>query len=155
MERDRLTPLEMEGWGGFLRMHTILYQELDRRLVRGQQMPLSSYDVLLRLVRAPEGLRMSELAKLVFMTTGGLTRLADRLERDGLIARTRSARDLRGFQARITPEGRRAFKAANRQHLADVRELFLDHVSHEQLQALAEVWARLKANAEQRAAAYQ
>ena len=135
----------MESWGGFLRMHTVLYQELDRRLSTGQQMSLSTYDVLLRLVRARDGLRMSELAKQVFMTTGGLTRMADRLERDGLIARTRSTEDLRGYEARITPAGRKAFKRANRQHLKDVRELYLAHLTAQQLEVLAEVWRRLKA----------
>ena len=153
MDPDQLSPQEMDAWGGFLRMHTVLYRELDRRLVRDQRMSLSTYDVLLRLVRARDGLRMSDLAKQVFMTTGGLTRLADRLERDGLIARTRSAEDLRGYEARITPAGRKALKRANRQHLADVRELFLDHVTHEEREVLAGLWRRLSdANAQVRQA---
>ncbi|MGH2781835.1 MAG: MarR family winged helix-turn-helix transcriptional regulator [Thermoleophilaceae bacterium] len=113
-------------------------------------MALSTYDVLLRLVRARDGLRMSELAKRVFMTTGGLTRMADRLERDGLITRSRSANDLRGYEARITPTGRKAFKQANRQHLQDVRELFLEHLTEDELETLADVWRRLKAGADQR-----
>jgi DNA-binding MarR family transcriptional regulator len=145
MDADHLSPLEMESWGGFLRLHTVLYQELDRRLIAGQQMPLSTYDVLLRLVRARNGLRMSELAKQVFMTTGGLTRMADRLERDGLIARVRSTEDLRGYEARVTPAGRKAFKRANRQHLEDVRQLYLAHLTPEQLEVLAEVWRRIRA----------
>ena len=143
MDRDQLSPLEMDAWGGFLRTHTVLYRELDRRLVRGQRMSLSTYDVLLRLARVRDGLRMRDLANQVFMTTGGLTRLADRLERDGLITRTRSAEDLRGYEARITPAGRRALKRANRQHLDDVRELFLDHVTHEEREVLAGLWRRL------------
>ena len=106
-------------------------------------MSLSTYDVLLRLARVRDGLRMRDLANQVFMTTGGLTRLADRLERDGLITRTRSAEDLRGYEARITPAGRRALKRANRQHLDDVRELFLDHVTHEEREVLAGLWRRL------------
>lgn len=148
--RDQLTPLEMEAWGGFLRTHTVLYRELDRRLAMSGQMPLSTYDVLLRLAWAGSaGLRMRELAQQVFMTSGGLTRMADRLERDGLITRTRSAGDLRGYEARITPAGRRALKRANLQHLDDVRELFLDHLTQEELDVLARVWRRLKAaNAE-------
>jgi DNA-binding MarR family transcriptional regulator len=144
MDPDRLTPLEMDAWGGFLRMHTGIYRELDRRLIRGQQMPMSTYDVLLRLVRARDGLRMNELASQVFMTTGGVTRMADRLEREGLITRTRSADDLRGYEARITRAGRKAFKAANRQHLQDVRELFLEHLSERDLAALARIWSRLR-----------
>lgn len=143
--RDRLTPLEMDAWGGFLRMHTLLYGELDRRLARAEQMPLSTYDVLLRLSWAGRaGLRMSELANQVIKTSGGVTRLADRLEREGLIERVRCPEDLRGFVARITPAGRRALRRANRRHLEDVRELFLDHLSAEELESLAAVWRRLR-----------
>jgi DNA-binding PadR family transcriptional regulator len=76
--------------------------------------------------------------------SGGLTRLADRLERDGLIARTRSSEDLRGYEARITSSGRKALRRANRQHLEDVRELFLAHLTSQELETLARVWRRLK-----------
>jgi DNA-binding MarR family transcriptional regulator len=88
---------------------------------------------------------MGELAEQAMMTSGGLTRLADRLERDGLIARTRSTDDLRGDEARITAAGREALRRANQQHLADVRELFLDHLTEEELAVLAGVWPRVKA----------
>jgi DNA-binding MarR family transcriptional regulator len=142
---DQLSPLQMDAWGGFLRTHTILYRELDRRLARGQQMPISTYEVLLRLAWAgKDGLRMSELAQRMFMTSGGLTRLADRLERDALITRNRSPEDLRGYAVRLTPAGRKALKRANRQHLADVRELFFDHLTEDELELLAGIWARLK-----------
>jgi DNA-binding MarR family transcriptional regulator len=146
MHRDQLAPLELEAWGGLLRTHAVLYQELERRLLKSQGMSISTYDVLLRLAWAgSEGLRMSELAKQVLKTSGGLTRIADRLERDGLIVRTRSAEDQRGYEARITPAGRKALRHANRQHLGDVRELFLDHVTREELGVLAGVWRRINA----------
>jgi DNA-binding MarR family transcriptional regulator len=146
MPVDRLSPLELDAWGGLLRTHTVLYRELERRLVKSDGMPISTYDVLLRLAWAGRsGVRMSELATHVLMTTGGLTRLVDRLERDGLLTRTRSARDLRGYEARITPAGRKALRSANQRHLADIRELFLDHVTEEQLEVLADVWRRVKA----------
>jgi DNA-binding MarR family transcriptional regulator len=135
----------MDAWGGFLRLHTVLYRELDRRLTRNAQMSISAYEVLLRLTWAgEEGMRMNQLAQQVFMTSGGLTRLADRLERDGLIVRTPSSEDGRGYQARTTPAGRRALKRANRQHLQDVRELFLDHLTDSELEVLATVWRRVK-----------
>ena len=86
---------------------------------------------------------MSQLAEQTMMTSGGLTRLADRLERDGLIARTRSRDDLRGFEARITgrPQGPTPGEPTAP---GDVRELFLDHVTHEELEVLAGVWRRVK-----------
>jgi DNA-binding MarR family transcriptional regulator len=126
---DRLSPPELDAWGGLLRVHTVLYRELERRLVKSSGMPISTYDVLLRLAWAgSSGLRMSELATQLLMTTGGLTRLVDRLEGDGLLTRTRTAHDPRGYEARITPAGRKALRSANQRHLADIRELFLDHV---------------------------
>lgn len=146
MPDDRLSRLELEAWGGFLRTHAVLYQELERRLVRTHGMTISTYDALLRLSWAGRaGLRMSELAQQVLKTSGGLTRLVDRLERGGLIERTRSTDDLRGYEARITPEGRRVLKRANRQHLADIRELFLSKLSPAQLEALAGAWRDVRA----------
>ena len=88
---------------------------------------------------------MGELAEQAMMTSGGLTRLADRLERDGLIARTRSTADLRGYEARITPAGRKVLRRANQQQLADVRELFLAHLTREELDVLAGIWRRVQA----------
>jgi DNA-binding MarR family transcriptional regulator len=146
MPLSRLSALELDAWGGLLRTHFLLRRELERRLLKSHGLHLSSYGVLLRLEWAgSDGARMSELAEQVMMTSGGLTRLADRLERDGLITRTRSADDLRGYEARITPAGRRALRRANQQHLADVRELFLDHVTAKELELLAGVWGRVKA----------
>jgi DNA-binding MarR family transcriptional regulator len=145
-----LSPLELDAWGGLLRTHFIVRRELERRLLKSHGLHLSSYGVLLRLAWAEgAGIRMSELAEQAMMTSGGLTRLADRLEREGLIARSRSTDDLRGSEARITPAGRDVLRDANRQHLADIRELFLDHVTEEELRVLAGVWGRVKAaNAE-------
>jgi DNA-binding MarR family transcriptional regulator len=146
MQRDELSPLEMAAWGGFMRSHTLVYQELGRRLVKSHGISLTAYDVLLRLTWAGrDGIRMSDLAAEVMMTSGGLTRVADRLERDGLIERVRSADDMRGYVARITPVGRRTLRSANRRHLADVRELFLEYVTEDERVVLARVWGRIKA----------
>ncbi len=50
-------------------------------------------------------LRMSELADAALLTRSGMTRLVDRLERQGLVRRERCAADGRGTYAVITPEG--------------------------------------------------
>lgn len=146
MSDSRLSTLEMDAWGGLLRVHTTLYREIDRRLVKGHGLSMPSYDVLLRIAWAGQaGIRMSELARQVLMTTGGLTRLVDRLERDGLISRARSTEDLRGYEVRLTPTGRKVLNRANKQHIQDVRTLFLDHLTQEELEVLAAIWRRLKA----------
>ena len=64
------------------------------------------YEVLLVLTENGDNhLRMSELADAALLTRSGMTRLVDRLERQGLVRRERCAADGRGTYAVITPEG--------------------------------------------------
>ncbi|TDE56333.1 MarR family transcriptional regulator [Nonomuraea mesophila] len=105
---------------------------------------MAEYSVLALLGEAGQnGMRMSELAQLRLMSSGGFTRLADRLERRGLIERRRSADDGRGFTAVLTKEGRALMRKAWRRQYGDLRRLFFDRLDDEQLRNLADVWARL------------
>jgi DNA-binding MarR family transcriptional regulator len=127
-----------------LRAHARLTRELDAQLAREHKLPLSSYEVLLFLADAPEGrMRMSDLAESVLLSRSGLTRLVDRLEREGLLKRERCESDARGLFAEITPEGRRIFDAARRTHLDGVRALFLDRFSRDELRTLGGLWQKL------------
>jgi DNA-binding MarR family transcriptional regulator len=139
-----LNPEQLGAWRGFLRAHAGLTKKLDADLVREHGLPLTSYEVLLFLNDSPEGqMRMSELADGVLLSRSGLTRLVDRLERDGLLRRERCAEDARGWFAAITDEGRELFRHARRTHLDGVRELFLSHFSEAELHVLAEHWERV------------
>jgi len=67
---------------------------------------LSWYDALYQLYRAPERrLRMSELAQGALMSRSGLTRLVDRLVKEGLIIRRTCPSDRRGQHAELTKKG--------------------------------------------------
>jgi DNA-binding MarR family transcriptional regulator len=117
---------------------------LDAELVREHGLPLSSYEVLLFLADAPGGrLRMSELADGVLLSRSGLTRLVDRMEREGLLRRERCEDDARGYHAVITEQGRTLFQAARRTHLDGVRERFLSRLSSPQLRTLAALWEQV------------
>jgi predicted transcriptional regulator len=121
-----LSPEELGAWRGMLRVHSGLTKALDAELVRAHGLPLSSYEVLLFLADAPGGrLRMSELAEGTLLSRSGLTRLVDRMEREGLLRRERCPDDARGT------------------HLDGVRERFLDHLSADDLRSLAEVWEKV------------
>ena len=120
-----------------LRAHAEPARELDGPLAREHNLPLSSYEVLLFLADAPGGrMRMSDLAESVLLSRSGLTRLVDRLEREGLLKRERCESDARGLLAEITPAGRRLFDEARRTHLDGVRALFLDRFSRDELRTL-------------------
>ena len=127
-----------------LRAHAELTRELDTQLAREHKLPLSSYEVLLFLADAREGrMRMSDLAESVLLSRSGLTRLVDRLEREGLLKRERCESDARGLFAEITPAGRELFDAARRTHLDGVRALFLDRYSRDELRTLGGLWQKL------------
>lgn len=141
---SRLTDGEQLVWGGFLRTHAHLIRELDDELRAGHDLPLSSYDVLTQLGSGPdEGMRMSELADAVLLSRSGLTRLVDRLARDGLIERRECPSDARGLLAVLTPKGRETLETARVTHHAGIRRLFLDRLDDDDRAALAAAWERL------------
>jgi DNA-binding MarR family transcriptional regulator len=138
----QLSTLELTAWRGLLRTQARLERELDRKLVEAEAMSLSSYEVLLRLVQADgRRVRMRDIADSLLVSRSGLTGVVNELERRGYVARERAADDGRGIDAVLTETGLAAFQRAHRVHLAGVRELFLRHLSDEQLQQLAGVWA--------------
>jgi DNA-binding MarR family transcriptional regulator len=135
---------ELGAWRGLLRTHSALTKALDAELVRAHGLPLSSYEVLLFLADSPDGqMRMSELADGVLLSRSGLTRLVDRMQREGLLRRERCEDDARGWFAAITPKGRELFTRARKTHLDGVRERFLSHFTREELRSLAAFWERI------------
>jgi DNA-binding MarR family transcriptional regulator len=140
----RLDERELRAWRGMLRAHAALTKALDADLESAHALPLSSYEVLLYLNDA-EGkrLRMRDLAASVILSRSGLTRLADRLEREGLIRRESCSDDARGAFAVLTPAGAERLAVARTTHLAGVRSLFLQHFSDAELDALGDAWERV------------
>jgi DNA-binding MarR family transcriptional regulator len=135
---------ELAAWRGMLRAHAELVRELDSELAQEHDMPLSSYEVLLYLNDSGEGrMRMSDLADSVLLSRSGLTRLVDRLERQGLLRRERCESDARGLFAEITPEGRKVFAGARKTHLDGVRRVFLSRFSRDELRTLGGLWQKL------------
>ena len=135
---------ELEAWRGFLRAHREVVAHLDEELQRTHDLPLSSYEVLLYLADAGDGrLRMGELAERLLLSRSGLTRLVDRLERRGLVARERCEEDARGLFARITPQGRELFQSARPDHLDGVRRHYLSRLDDADLDNLIAAWRRL------------
>lgn len=141
-----LAPEELEAWRGLLRTHAWLTRELDEELVGVHGLPLSSYEVLLRLASAPGGrMRMADLAESALLSRSGMSRLVDRLEKEGLLRRVKCDEDARGLFAAISPAGRRVFDEARQTHLTGVRRLFLDRLSGEELRRLGGLWQRFGA----------
>jgi DNA-binding MarR family transcriptional regulator len=144
METDELTPAELAAWRGLLRVHAALTRELDAELARTHDLPLSSYEVLIHLRSEPDRrCRMSDLAERALLSRSGMTRLVDRLEREGLLVRDSCSDDGRGLFAVLTDAGEEVLARARPTHLAGVRERFLRHFEPAELEAIAAAWERV------------
>jgi DNA-binding MarR family transcriptional regulator len=139
-----LAPEELGAWRGLLRVHSALVKALDAELLAEHDLPLTSYEVLINLQAAPDRRRrMAELAEGVLLSRSGMTRLVDRLARDGLIERDACTEDGRGMFAVLTDKGEELLSHARRTHLDGVRERFLQHFGRQELEQLAEGWNRV------------
>jgi len=119
----QLGEAQMLAWRRFLRVHAVVTRQLEGELLAEHGLPLASYDVLVQLVEAPKRrLRMSELAEQVLLSRSGLTRMVDRLEREGLVRREACADDARGQFTVITGAGVERLRAASPTHLRGVAE---------------------------------
>jgi DNA-binding MarR family transcriptional regulator len=140
----KFSPHQRAAWSGFIRAHSSIVKELDAELQAAHGLPLSSFDVLVQLSVAPNGrMQMSELAEAVHLSRSGLTRMVDRLERQGLRERHKGERDPRQVFACITKAGLERLAETTPTHLAGVRRMFLERLSQPQLKQLAVMWNQL------------
>lgn len=141
---NELTSSQASAWLGLLATHTTITRQLDAMLRTSHHLGLSAYEVLLRLARAPScQLRMSELAAAAPLTLSGISRMVDRLERDGLVRREPSPEDGRVACATLTSAGVTRLRAAHQTYLTGVRRLFLDRLNERELESLNQCWRRL------------
>jgi DNA-binding MarR family transcriptional regulator len=139
-----LDPVEEAAWFGLLGVHAALAKAIDAELIRACQLPLSSFEALLRVARAGGGrLGMGELARELRLSQSGLSRLVDRLEEEGLIRREGSAADARAVFATVTDAGVARLHQAAQVHVDVVRARFLSRFSPAELSLMAEFWRRV------------
>jgi DNA-binding MarR family transcriptional regulator len=143
-EQDALTAGELGAWRGLLRAHACLAKRLDAELEQAHHLPMTSYEVLNHLNESSGGrMRMCDLAAQAQLSRSGLTRLVDRLERDGLLERCSCDHDARGSYACLTIAGRERLQDARVTHVAVVREQFFSHFGEAELNMLAAMWQRI------------
>ncbi len=140
-----LEPSRLVAWRSFLTAHAALINQIERELLEAGVVPLSWYDVLFALYDAPDQrLRMNELASAIVLSRSGLTRLVDRLEAEGLLARERSASDRRGAFAVLTEKGVEAMREAWPIYARGIEEHFARFLSDEEVRLVTEIFRRMR-----------
>ncbi|GIJ47201.1 hypothetical protein Val02_40870 [Virgisporangium aliadipatigenens] len=125
-ETDLFADHRITAMGLFTEAFTGVSAKLANQIV-GHKLVMAEFEVLLRLSRSPGGrLRMSDLAAQTSLTTSGITRLIDRLERGGLVERTACPSDRRGLFAQITDLGRARLTDVLPEHLGLIDTWLID-----------------------------
>lgn len=142
------TPTEdgLAAWRAFLYAHVTVISQIERDLAVAGCVPLTWYDVLIELWEAPaHRLRLHELADRVVLSRSGVTRLVDRLETAGLLARERVAGDRRGAYAVLTAAGAAALNQAWPVYGRGIATHFTDQLSHDEIQVITAALDRVRA----------
>ena len=131
-------------FGRLIEAHSNLGRQLGRSLEQECGVSHSSFEVLLRISRADDGLiSMSALAQQVALTSGGITRLLDRLIDQGYVSRVPCPTDRRVQFAALTETGEHKLDEAKRVHAANLRSAF-DAFTVRDLQVLDRLLDKLR-----------
>jgi len=139
-----LNPTEMAAWRRYIVASRRLLEALDTDLA-GHELSIPDYEILAQLSDAPgRRMRMSELADVAMLSRSRLSHRMKVMEKSGWVRREACPVDKRGFFAVMTPKGWKAIEAAAPDHVESVRRRFVDLLSKDDQQVLAEIFSRVE-----------
>lgn len=135
--------ITIDAWARLVRAQQLLLERVEAELKHAGLPPLRWYDVLIELHRAPGGLRQYQIGEAVLLNKYNVSRLLDRLEREGLIARYACESDARGAQVRITAEGGKLLKRMWNRYAKAISEHFGQHLTKSDISSLSALLCKL------------
>jgi DNA-binding MarR family transcriptional regulator len=130
---------EARAWRAMQMMQMRLDGELARQLAAESGLSYQDYTVLVALTAQPEGrMRAFELGALLGWEKSRLSHHVQRMAERGLVKKEKCASDRRGSYVSVTAAGRKEIEAAAPGHVTAVRQLFVDRLTPDQLDAIAD-----------------
>ncbi|MGJ3254861.1 MAG: MarR family winged helix-turn-helix transcriptional regulator [Alcanivorax sp.] len=137
------------AWARLLKASAGLLAEVEKALKNAGLPPLNWYDVLLEVSRAgPEGLRQSDIAREVLLPKHNLSRLIDRMEAQGVVARSGCGSDGRAKQVSLTDSGNELLRKMWQVYGAEIQARMGEPLTEGQQHTLAEIAGVLLAQQE-------
>jgi MarR family 2-MHQ and catechol resistance regulon transcriptional repressor len=132
------------AFGRLLGAHATLTHQLSAQLVAEHGLTLSEYEVLFLLAREPEhSMRRIDLSREARLSPSGVTRMLDRMEATGLVAKGPCKKDARVTYAVLTDAGMEKLQASSLDHFAAIERLLGERLSDEEVDSLGELLSRL------------
>ena len=127
-----------------VRLEIALWDRVDARLRESHELPLAFFESLLFISRAPQGsMRVGDLARALRVTVGGTSKLVDRIERAGLLAREPDPDDRRASRVTLTVAGKRKLTTAVKTYEAEVASILGGVLSPREQQQMSDYVSRL------------
>jgi len=145
MEANWLNEREMAAWRAYIETNGDLSAALERDLAE-LGVTLGDYQVLVYLAEADDdSMRMCDLADVLQLSPSGLTRRLDGLVTSRHVTRRPSTNDGRVMMAVLTDAGRDLLERTAPHHVASVRRRIFDHLTVEQVDAMAAIFTAISA----------
>lgn len=133
-----------ETWESLFRAQVAVMRRLQRDPAF-RTLGINGYDVLFTLSRCEgTGLRLNELNDHVLLAQSSLSRLVERLEKQGLVARGSAPEDGRGVVVRLTEEGARVQREVGRAHVREIARIMDGALDSDELAQLRALTGRLR-----------
>ena len=111
-------------WLRLLTCTNLIEGDIRSRLRTEFDTTLPRFDLMAQLQRVPKGMKMGDLSRHMMVTNGNITSIADQLEKEGLVVRTKVESDRRSSVLKLTPQGRKIFARMARAHEDWVKGMF-------------------------------
>ena len=139
-----LSEREQQAWRGWIDASRRVLAASDRQLKTDSGLTADDYEVLVRLSESDgRRMRMSDLAASVINSPSRLSQRIDRLSNDGVVERERCADDARVWWVVLTDDGFARLRDAAAGHVEEVRRVFIDRLTPDEIELLAAVLPRL------------
>ncbi len=142
MQQHGLTEHELRAWRVSFEMVELLRTRIEQQLQASSGLSNADYTVLAVLSEAPGGrMRLYELGRVAGWEKSRLHHQLTRMSRRDLVLRERCGS--RGMDAVITERGLAALEEAVPSHAQEVRRLFVDRLTPEELNRFADIAATI------------
>jgi DNA-binding MarR family transcriptional regulator len=124
-------------WINLQQTFRVIQARIDERLRAEIDLSWPEFELLMRLeLAADHPLRMNEIAAQLVGSPSGTTRIADRLEKDGLIVRDTPRENRRIVRVQLTDHGRKVLGEAQETFRSTLQETFGRHLADSQVAEL-------------------
>ena len=135
------------NWGLLVEGYSRAMHFLERATDDASGLGPTWFSVLLRLERTPNHrLPMTHLAREVELTSGGFTKVADKLAEAGLTRRVACEHDRRVTWMELTDEGLRTAQQSKAHHAHTLRKMVEAHLGFEELLEIGRLMRKLRDN---------